>query len=697
MKKSDICQGLLQKNEKSIGLFTLDYDYKIKSWSKGCENIFGYTNKEIKDKSIFDTIIPSYSAFGLKEDFRLKKELDFSQIEFLLKDKTTKFFNIIARYSDDGITILLFSNSQKEKKQNHISSIIKDNLTRDVVIVLDQNGYIKEFNKEASFLTGYKKEDVLDRNFIKLFVPTIYQEKILYQIQSTFKKKEISIRDNYPIICKDGTKKIVYWNYNIVNHSHRQKRLFVTSQNQTKESIITQKLDYLASYDSLTDLPNKNLFLKELQNSMNKVATSKNLNLLLTILDIKNFKSINHAFGIKAGDKLLTLIAKRLNNKLRDYDLIARIDGDRFAIIFDNIPNELYYVKIVHRLQELFKTPFEIDKNSINLDVSIGSATYPSDANSIDNLLSSCEFALQKAKECKGSCYRFFMPSMYDDISKRSKLEKNIKDALKNDEFFVLYQPQIDTKTSTISGVEALVRWNHPELENIPPLDFIPVAEDSGLILEIGKTVLEKSIKDIKELHKNGWDDLTLSVNISAVQLLQSNLLDTVNSFLKKYDFNPKLLHLELTESVFMDNLELSSKLLKEFRELGIKISIDDFGTGYSSLSYISSLPIDILKIDKSFITSIDKNSKAPIVDAIISMAHSLNLKVVAEGVENKVQNSYLTQKECDFIQGYYYSEPISYEKLHSLMQKKYLTPKTYLNKNITELEKELKVLINNI
>ncbi len=692
MKKDGICQGLLQENEKNIAIFTIDYKYNIKNWSRGCENVFGF-NSLVEGKSIFETIIPAYSQSGLESDFSSKKDLDFHQIEFVLKDGTTRFFNTIVRYSDEEITFLVFA-KESQKTLHKLSSIVADNLSHDIVISLDKNGYIKEFNEEASFLTGYKKDEVLDRNFVELFIPKSYQEKILFQIQSTFKKKEIHIRDNYPIVCKDGSKKIVYWNYKLVNHSHREKRLFVSSKNQSKESIITQKLNYLATYDSLTDLPNKNLFLKELQNSMDKVAKSKELNLLLIILDIKNFKSINHAFGIEIGDNLLQLIAKRLNNKLRDYDLVARIEGDRFAIIFDDIPNELYSTKIVNRVMELFKTPFEIEKNILNIDISLGATLFPSDANTIDKLISSAEFALQKANEQNGSSYKFFMPSMYEDISKRSQLEKNIKIALENDEFFVTYQPQVDINTNKIKGVEALVRWDHPSLKNIPPLDFIPVAEDSGLILDIGKIVLEKSIKDIKSLHDSGWSDLTLSVNISAVQLLQSNLLDTIKSLLDRYSFDPNLLHLELTESLFMDNLELSSKLLREFRALGIKISIDDFGTGYSSLSYISKLPIDILKIDKSFITSIKQNDKNPIVDAIISMAHSLDLQVIAEGVEVKEQNEYLKSKKCDFIQGYYYSKPISYEKLQNFIHDSTVVPKNYLNSGNIGVEKELKELV---
>jgi len=271
MSNINICDGLLQNNEKNIGIFTLDFDFKVTSWSKGCENIFGFKQEFMTNKSIFETIVPEYSKDGLMSDLKNKKDLDFHQVEFILKDKSTNFFNTTVRY-DNKITVLLFTSKQEPKQK--LTNLINDNLTHDIIITLDKNGYIKEFNQEASFLTGYSKDEVKERNFVELFIPASYQEKILLQIQSTFKKKELRVRDNYPIICKDGSKKIVYWDYSLHTHSHREKRLFLTSHNQTKESIITQKLDYLASYDNLTDLPNKNLFLKKLQNSIDKVSKS---------------------------------------------------------------------------------------------------------------------------------------------------------------------------------------------------------------------------------------------------------------------------------------------------------------------------------------------------------------------------------------------------------------------------------------
>jgi diguanylate cyclase (GGDEF)-like protein/PAS domain S-box-containing protein len=668
MSLNTLCESFIDKNERDIGLFLIDKDFNIISWNSASEYLLGYNESEVLGRSIFETIVPVHSKDGMLLDLRDKKSFDFSEVEYRTKNGRLCFLNTIVRYAQDSITFMVFS--MKKERTFALKDFVNEKEIKDVVIVLDKNGYIKEFNEEASILTGYKKDEAIDRNFIEFFLPKSYEDKVLAQLQDTFRKKHLSITDNFPIKCKDGSKRVVYWKYKLYNHKHRDLRLFLTSHNQNREVANAQKLDYLASYDLLTDLPNKNLFLQKLSSSIDKVARSKDLKLMLLLLDIKNFKSVNLVLGMNYGDILLQMVAKRLNSKFRDYDTVARLDGDRFAIIVDDLENDIHSTKIINRILELFKVPFEIDGNSLNFDISIGASFYPSDANDLERLMSSADIALSKAKESKKSDFRFFMPSMYDELTKKIQMDKDLRDALKNDEFFVVYQPQVDSKTKEIIGAEALVRWEHPRLKNIPPLDFIPAAEDNNLILEIGKLVLEESIKTAKTLHDKGWSDFEMSVNISAVQLLQSDLLETVGSLLKKYDYNPNYLNLELTESVFMENLELTTKILQEFKAMGIKISIDDFGTGYSSLSYVSKLPIDVIKIDQSFVKNMKKD-KNPIVDAIISMAKALELKVVAEGVEKEEQYNYLKSKNCDFIQGYYFFKPLKIDEMKKI-EKKY-------------------------
>jgi len=280
--------------------------------------------------------------------------------------------------------------------------------------------------------------------------------------------------------------------------------------------------------------------------------------------------------------------------------------------------------------------------------------------------------AMLRAKEDKHNNFHFFKAEIHEEITKRIQMESNIRKAIKNREFYVEYQPLVDAKTEKIIGAEALVRWNHPELKNIPPLDFIPVAEDTGMILEIGEIVLENAIRQMQKWHTQGYDDLKISVNISAVQLLQSNLFETIDRILQTTGFDPKYLQLELTESTLMQNIDRASEVLHRFKQKEIQISIDDFGTGYSSLSYLKKLPIDSLKIDQSFIHSIetDKSDKV-IVNTVIAMGHSLGLEVVAEGIETTAQKSYLQNQNCNILQGFLFGRSLDCSSFKALLEGK--------------------------
>jgi polar amino acid transport system substrate-binding protein len=683
------------KDEQSIGLFSLKRDFTISSWSSGCENLFGFNSNDIVGQSIFSTILPEHLKDSFKSDLKRKKHIEFEQLEFISVAKTREFLLTTVRYIGDETLFLVLDFNQKSSKNIIKNLIDMHSDMKDVVISLDKNGYIKEFNIHATSLTGYRKDEVYERNFIELFIPTTYQESILHQIQDSFRKKSLRVIDNFPMVCKDGSKKIVYWNYELLNQSHRDKRLFLTSYNHNIETISRQKLDYLASYDLLTDLPNKNLFMQRIVESINRVSTTHK-RLILLYMDIKNFSFVNHALGISSGDIVLQMVAKRLNNRLRDYDLLARFDGDEFVMIFDDIDSDLDSIKIITRVMDSFREDFEVNGSSLKLEVSVGVSSYPSDANDSKTLLKNANLALKQAQKSSKSDYRVFNPSIYEEVSRQVLLKNNMRKALENGEFFVVYQPLVDVVSSKIVGAEALIRWETSELKSIPPLDFIPVAEDNGFILEIGELVLGEAIKSAKKIHSSGNIDFKVSVNISAIQFLQSDLIKSIKSLLEKYEFNANCLQLEITENIFMENLELAAAILNEFKEMGIKIAIDDFGTGYSSLSYLSKLPVDVIKIDQSFIQNLSNNTD-PIIDAIISMSHALNLEVIAEGVENSVQLGYLKQRDCDIMQGYYYSKAIKLENLESLLSSSYIVGKDYIDSYFTNTKEELKELSYNL
>jgi len=669
------------ENVSNIAYFTTDSDRVVTSWNQTCETFYGYKKDKALGQKIETLILPDFQRDSFIKEFEEKHSIFGEEIEYQKADGKVvrSFVNSLFLNTDDGtiqyhnISINPLTIKQSDSLRNLIGKSTA-NLAKEselVIISFNKNGYINDFNPFAEKLLGYKKDEVIGRNFIELFVPTSYQEKTLSQIQDSFKSKSMRIKSDLPILCKDGTKKIVHWNQTFVYDYKTKKHhmLLIGDNNQTDRGA-HDRLEYLANYDALTDLPNRNLLHNRMVNAINKSARY-NQKMITMYINLDNFTSINHTMGYAIGDELLKAVAERLHSELRDSDTVARFSGDEFVILFENVQDELDAGGIAKRVHALFAKPFIFKENEIFLDVNMGISFFPADANDAKSLLKLANMAMLRSKEDKSRNFHFFKAEMFDEITNRAVLESNLRRALKNEEFFVEYQPQVDTQTGKIIGAEALVRWTGADLKSIPPLDFIPVAEDTGLILEIGEIVLKSSIAQMKQWHDKGYDDLKIAVNISGIQLLQSSLINKIDEILKQEQLNPKFLELELTESILMENIDRASMLLKEFQEKGIHISIDDFGTGYSSLNYLKRLPINTLKIDQSFIRNIqhDKNDKV-IVNTIIAMAHALEFSVVAEGVEDSYQKDYLKEMKCDMLQGYYFGRPLDAKSFESLLEK---------------------------
>ncbi len=428
----------------------------------------------------------------------------------------------------------------------------------------------------------------------------------------------------------------------------------------------TEELNYLSYYDMLTDLPNRTLFEDRLSQALVLVQDGQRVALLFVSLD--GFKKVRDTIGQVAGNEILQEVAKRLLGEVPEGATVARFEGDEFAVLLIQIAGMEEVAEITGAITRSLKQPIATGDTEIFIATSIGVSLFPDDGKDTHGLLKNAGAALLRAQESGGDSYQFYTPGMNTSALKRLSFENNLRHALNRGELQMYYQPKLDILTRNILGMEGLVRWRHPELGMVSPAEFIPIAEDTGLIVPIGEWILYTACNESKAWNELGFD-LHLSVNLSARQFQQQDLAKRILAIVKAAGFDPRRLDLEVTESAIMKNAEFAIQTLSILQETGIKISIDDFGTGYSSLGYLKRLPIDILKIDKSFIDDVTTNADdAALVVAIITLAHNLRLKVVAEGVETEDQLKFLQLLKCDEWQGYLFSKPVPAEEFGKLL-----------------------------
>ena len=424
----------------------------------------------------------------------------------------------------------------------------------------------------------------------------------------------------------------------------------------TKTSV--KELEKVALYDSLTNLPNKLQFKKNL----NKIINDSSVESFgVLYIDLDNFKKINDVFGRFTGDRILNIIANRLKDLEYKEDLFARISGDEFILLIKNKVHKEISQDNIQRLRTSIERPITIDGISYEVKASYGYSLYPKDGLTAETLIQKSEIAMRKAKISESDHFKQYNNQMKASINLFHKIENELERNIKEGKVELVYQPQIDVKTEEIVGFEVLSRFSSGTLGIISPEIFIPLLEENGLIVKYGKLMIEKAVKELKVFENSGRRDYKMAINISAMQLNQPNFIPFLKFILEKYNVKHKSLELEITESLLIKNRKETNTILKEIRSIGINISLDDFGTGYSSLSYLMDLELDQLKIDKSFINQLENDStKENILESIINMAHVLSFEVVAEGVENKNQLEIIRSKKCNFVQGYYYYKPLS-------------------------------------
>ena len=432
--------------------------------------------------------------------------------------------------------------------------------------------------------------------------------------------------------------------------------------------LATVEMEHLAYHDALTGLPNRPLFMDRLILALAQ-SSRTNQKLAVFFLDLDRFKDINDSLGHSTGDGLLKAVAERIRRCIREGDTVARFGGDEFTLLIPRIDHVEDAAKIAQKILETLKIPFSILDHELFVTTSIGISVYPGDGSDPETLVRNADTAMYRAKDQGRDNYQLYAPAMNARALERLALENMLRKALSHRELVLHYQPVADMKTKGVVGVEALIRWRHPEMGLVSPAHFIPVAETSGLIIPIGDWVLRTACRQTKLWQKRIDPDLTVAVNLSARQFQQPNLTEEIAEVLEETGLEAKHLELEITESNAMQNAENTIYTLRELKALGVRIAMDDFGTGYSSLSYLKRFPIDTLKLDQSFVREITTDaSDAAIATAVIAMAHSLDLRVIGEGVETEEQFAFLKKQKCDYIQGYLFSPPQPAEALEAYL-----------------------------
>ena len=579
---------------------------------------------------------------------------------------------------------------EKENKsfQNRINESDKlhryiVNSSPDIVYMLDQKGNFTFLNDRVEKLLGYSKQELMGKHYTYIIEPDDYHlAKFVFNERRTDDRsaKNVEIR----LKCKEGTGKARYLNTSTMfveltamgvysrpdqYGSQRFIGTYGTARDITERKEAEDVINFQAYHDLLTRLPNRALFKDRLGLAISH-AKRHNQMLAVVFLDLDRFKVINDTLGHAMGDRLLQIAGQRLQRCLREEDTLSRFGGDEFTLLLTNINNRADVIVVVEKVLKELKQPFVFGGNEVFVGASIGISVYPDAGSTLDTLIKNADTAMYHVKGQGKNGYQFYSEEMNTDVHSRLNMERDLRKALDKKQFEVYFQPQVNINSGEVVGMEALVRWQHPEKGLIYPDEFITLAEETGLIIDIGNWVLDTACAELSKWYRKGYDYIKLGANFSPYQVEHVNFVPNVLMTLRKHGLPGECLEIEITESTIMKDLEIIVKKLRELSCYGIKIAIDDFGTGYSSLSYLQKFPINTLKIDRCFVNEIKRgDSNRCIVDAIIYMGKGLGLNLIAEGVETKSQLEYLKDLGCSQVQGFIYGKAQPPESLLTQLQ----------------------------
>lgn len=655
--------------------YVFDQHGKFLRWNENFESITGRSHEEMSrmhpldffdsaaDKALLAQRIEKVFAEGsasLEADLTTK---DGEKIPYYFSGKRIEFDGQICAC---GMGIDISERRMSEDTLRLRNRALEASV--NAIMITDVHGVIEYANPAFERITGYALPEALGQPF-KFLYGDDTDQRGLAAVRSALRLQE----EGHALLRNYRKQGQLFWNdFYIapVRGPDGEVSHFVGVLNDITEiKRYEEQLERQANYDSLTQLANRNV----LQDRIRQAIASANRHgtgVTVGFIDLDNFKFINDSLGHNIGDELLKNVAQRLATCLRGQDTIARYGGDEFAFVLIEPSNEESVSILMDRILKTVDRPFTIDDHKLFISCSIGISFYPQDGSDVETLLKNADTAMYRAKDSGRNNYRFYTSSMNERVNERLSLEAKLRQALHNDEFALHYQPKIDLKSGRIVGTEALLRWQTADGEAISPATFIPLAEETGLIVPIGEWVLDTACAQNKLLQDAGLPPISVAVNISARQFDPTTLRKSIRQALDQSKLDSKYLELELTESMMMQNPEEVIRVLLELREMGLQLAIDDFGTGYSSLSQLQRFPLDRLKIDQSFVRDIGADpNDAIIARAVISLGHSLGLSVIAEGVSNEEQLSFLRLNDCDEMQGFLYSRPLPFEQLMSLIR----------------------------